>query len=409
MDDVRLRRPERSQYRLESCCIDDLVAVDHPVRVVWHVVEGLDLSKFLASIRVSGSEPGRASTDPRLLIALWLYATSRGVGHGRELARLCTEHNAYRWLCGDVSINYHTLNDFRVNNEQALDHLLTQMLAALTHQGLVSVKSIAQDGTKVEARASKASFARAKTLEEHHRAARHHLKQVKKLSGGPAGQRGARDRVDRLEKALVEIENMQQAKLKQRDKPSKHNEAQASPTDPQARLMRTRQKGFAPCYNVQLAVDPASSAIVGVDVTNAVNDVHESEPMRRQVEKRTGQRVHQHILDAGYVNLNTFERAEREGVKIYSPPRRTKGSRSRYEPMPRDSVELIRWRHRMGTPEGQAIYAKRGPACERVNADLKTYRGLGRLVVCGLGKVKNIALWSVLAYNVMTFGKHCVT
>jgi hypothetical protein len=342
------------------------------------------------------------------LIALWLYATMRGVGHGREVARLCEAHNAYRWLCGDVSVNYHTLNDFRVNNGDALDDILTQVLGALTHHGLVSVDCIAQDGTKVAARASKASFVSAKTLEDHLRAARHHVQRVKDLSEGSAKERGARDRVKRLENALVEVEKMQRAKDKQKEKPSKKNAPQVSPTDPEARLMRMPRGGFGPGFNVQVAVDLESSAIVGVDVTNAGNDLSESEPMRRQVERRTKQRVRKHVLDGGYVNLAAFDDAERQGVEIYSPPPVPRSKRSRYEPTPRDSPRLAGWRRRMGTPAAQAIYAKRAPACERVNADLKTYRGLGRLVVCGLEKVRTIALWSALAFNLKTFGASCV-
>jgi transposase len=400
MDDVRLRRPERDQYQFASYCIDDLVSEDHAVRIVWHVVERLDLSRFHATIQARGSDPGRSATDPRVLIALWLYATIQGIGHGRELARLCQEHNAYRWLCGGLTVNYHTLNDFRVNNGTSLDELLTQVVAGLTHQGLVSVDDIAQDGTRVESRASLASFSRAETLQEHLKAARVHIRRVADTAS-PAQQRGMNQRTKRLEQALKEIEEIRQIKEGQRDKPSKKNAPQVSATDPDARLMRFPRGGFRPGYNVQLAVDPGSRAIVGVDVTNSGNDANESEPMRCQVERRTGQRVRRHLIDGGYSNLKAFDRAEGSGVAIYSPPR-TKSVR-------RDSPNLARWRRRMDTPSAKALYAQRGPACERINGDLKSYRGLGRFVVCGLPKVRSIALWSVLAYNVLTFGKNCVT
>src|SRR6266702_4394451 len=83
---------------------------------------------------------------PRLLLALWLYATSQGVGSARALARLCESHDAYRWLCGGVSVNYHQLSDFRVGCADLLDRLLSEHVAALTKAGLIDLAALAQDG-----------------------------------------------------------------------------------------------------------------------------------------------------------------------------------------------------------------------------------------------------------------------
>jgi len=98
----RLRRPDRSQALLRPCALDDLLPPGHQVRTLWAVVERLDLSAFHAPLKARGEAPGRAATDPRLLVALWLWAATRGVGSARELARLCDEHDAFRWLYGDV-------------------------------------------------------------------------------------------------------------------------------------------------------------------------------------------------------------------------------------------------------------------------------------------------------------------
>ena len=192
------------------------------------------------------------------MIALWLYATTQGVGCSRRLTKLCTESDPYRWLCGGVSLNYHTINDFRVDHEEALDNLLTQMLAVLIRAGIVAVQRIAQDGTRVRASAGVNSFQEEETLEKHLQAVREHLEAVKQAAADPklsAQQKGARERAarehqQRLEQALVELEKVKQAKAQQKDKPSKDHPPRASSTDPEARLMRMPDGGTRPAYNL---------------------------------------------------------------------------------------------------------------------------------------------------------------
>src|SRR5207244_5388162 len=100
----------------------------------------------------------RPASDPQVLLALWLFATSQGVGSARQLARLCSEHDAYRWLRGGVPVDYHLLAAFRVAHEAALDELFTTILATLLHTGLLTLERVAQDGMKVRASAGAASF-----------------------------------------------------------------------------------------------------------------------------------------------------------------------------------------------------------------------------------------------------------
>jgi len=138
----RLRRPDRNQSLMQTCWLDEMLPADHQARTIWAVVEKLDLAKFHKPLKARGRDPGRSATDPKLLVALWLYATMEGIGSGREIARLCECHDAFRWLCGGVPVNYHTLNDFRVGHEKALDDLFTEVVAVLTHKGVVSVKRI---------------------------------------------------------------------------------------------------------------------------------------------------------------------------------------------------------------------------------------------------------------------------
>ena len=131
---------------------------DSQARVVWTLVCRLDLDAWLAEIKAVEGHVGRDATDPRLLVALWVFATLKGIGSARELERLCKDHLAYQWLCGGVSVNYHMLADFRSQGGEKWDELLTQIVATLMAEGLVTMDRVAQDGMRVRADAGKSSF-----------------------------------------------------------------------------------------------------------------------------------------------------------------------------------------------------------------------------------------------------------
>jgi transposase len=408
----RLRRPDRQQLVVRPRTIDELVPEDHPVRAAWVLVSRWDLTPFLQGIRARGPRPGRAATDPQLLIALWLFATIEGIGCGRQLARLCIESDPYQWLCGGVSLNYHTLNDFRVDHEEALDDLLTQMIAVLTQAQIVSVQRIAQDGTRIRAGAGANSFGERVTLEKHLEAARAHLEAVKQAADPAlsaqqkaARERGARERQERLEQALVELEKVEQAKAQQHDKPTKGHPARASSTDPEARMMRMPDGGTRPAYDLELATDRSSRAIVGVEATNAGSDAGQGAPMRDQVEERADEAIEEQLADGGFVSLEAIERAAAEEVTVYMPvPKPRKAGVDPYTPKPTDSEAVAQWRQRMGTQATKRLYKQRSSTIETINGELKTERGLNRLLVRGLRKVQCVALWSALAYDAVHFG-----
>jgi transposase len=409
----RLRRPERQQLLVQPRTLDQLVPEDHPVRAIWALVQRWDLTLFLRRIRARGERPGRSATDPQWLIALWLYATIEGFGAGRQWDRLCIESDPYKWLRGGISLNYHTLNDFRVDHEEALDDLLTQMIAVLTQAQIVSLERIAQDGTRLRASAGANSFGERATLEKHWEAARAHREAVKQSAADPtlsaqqkaARERGARERQERLEQALVELEKVEQAQAQQKDKPTKDRPARASSTDPEARFMRMPDGGTRPAYNLELATDCGSRALVGVQTTNAGSDAGQDAPMRDQVEGRADEAVEEPLLDGGFVSLEAIDRAAAEETTIDAPvPEPRKVGVDRHLPKPGDSAATAEWRQRMGTAAAKQVYKQRASTIETITGELKTERGLGRLLVRGLRKVQCVALWSALAYNVVHFG-----
>src|SRR6266545_1754852 len=140
----RMREPVRDQIELRAMDIDSLIGSDHPARVIWGYVERLDLRALEDAIKAREGTPGGPAIAPRLLLALWLYATSDGVGSARALSRLIEQHDAYRWLAGGVSVNHHTLSDFRVGHGALLDRLLTENVAVLAGCGLIDLDKLSQ-------------------------------------------------------------------------------------------------------------------------------------------------------------------------------------------------------------------------------------------------------------------------
>jgi transposase len=417
MSSLRFRRPDRFQMRMASVSLDETIPAEHHVRVLWKVVERLDLSGFSTELKVCAGEARRPATDVRRLTALWLYVATQGVGSARELERLCEYHAAYRWLCGGVRVNYHTRSDFRVAHEEALDGLMTEVLAMLMARKLVRVHRISPDGLRVRAGAGKSSFRRQERLQSLLEQAQTQVAALKAQREAPARterdarqraarERAAREQRDRVQKALKTLEQVKKVKARawdnNRDKP---RPPRASTTDSEAHLLRMPDGGFRPAYHVQVATDTDSRAIVEIDVTNTGSDKAQSEPRREQVQKRAGATVKEHWMEGGFVKREQIERAEQAGVKGYAPPQQSRKDLDPYRVRETDSPAIAAWRTRMAGEEAKAIYKERAATRETVNADLRTYRGLGPFLVRGLRKVRCVVLWSALAYNRMHFGK----
>ena len=422
--DVRLRMPDRKQYCFETRCLDDSLPAGHQARVIWSVVQTLDLCDFRAAIRAREGGVGRDATDPQLLVGLWLYATTLGIGSARELARLCEDHRGFRWMCGGVSVNHHLLSDFRVGHAEALDKLFSQVLAKLIQKKLVSVRRIVQDGTRIRASVGAGTMRRKKTLEELHAEAAAHVKDVRELLDDPeksagysarkkaARLRAAKDKERRLTEALQEIPKLarefeESARRESRKTYKTEDEIRVSHTDAQTRMMKMADNSYRPAHNVQIAADPDSRAIVGVDVSVRGQDVALGQPMRQQVEGRSGQKVGEHIADSGYVNLEQIDQATTDGVTMYIPPKKSNGKNKNADPYlhrRKDTPNIKAWRTRMAGEEAKKKRRERASTIETINADGKTHRGLGTVLVRGLKKVKCHALWFALSYNLMHFG-----
>lgn len=403
----RFQAPVRGQGEWVSTALDDLLDADHRARVVWRFVRSLDLQPFYGRIRAVERHAGRPPIDPRILMALWLYATVEGVGSARALARLCDEHVAYRWICGGVSVNHHTLSDFRTENGERLDRLLTQSVASLMAEGLVTLERVAQDGVRVRASAGAGSFRGKDALEECLKEAQEQVETLRReLEDDPAAttarqasarERAVREREERVRRAIAQRDEAERKKKGDDDK----KKTRASTTDPEARVMKMGDGGFRPAFNAQIATDTASQIVVGVETYNVGSDSGLLGPMLGQVQRRYGRRPHQALVDGGYVHVGDIEGAFEQGIEVYAPVR--VDVRSRREPhvaREDDGPGTGAWRVRMGTEAAKEVYKTRAATAECVNA-LARNRGLRHLLVRGLEKTKSVLLWFALAHNMM--------
>ena len=373
-----MRRANRRQVEFRACAWNDLLPEGHSARIAWQFAEGLDLSPLLMRIKSVEDQPGTPPIDPRILTTLWLYAALRGVGSARELDRRCGEHGEvpFQWICGGVSVNHHTLSDFRTQHVEFLDGVLTQSVAALLEQELVEMDRVAQDGMRVRASAGASSFRRKPTLEEC------------------------------LADAQAALQRIPDAEAKK--KKDEKEKARASTTDAEATVMKMPDGGFRPAFNVQFATDTKTQVITGVEVTNSGSDLGEMLPMVEQLQERYDKTPDEYLTDGGFAKKEDIEQLDPDpdddassGTLIYIPVQKPKkDNRDPHQPCAGDSPKIAAWRRRMGTEEAKEIYKERAATAECVNAIARN-RGLRQFNVRGLTKAKTVILWYVIAHNLM--------
>jgi transposase len=389
--------------------VDDLVAPDHPVRTVWDFVLQMDLTALAAHYRAVEHHPGRPPIDVRLLVALWLYATLEGIASAHQLNERCTRDDPFKWLCGGVGVNYHTLSDFRTAHQDWLAEQLTWSVAVLRSEGLVDLNRIGQDGLRVRASAGASSFKCADKLAEAHQEAQQHwqaLEAEAKQHPGvvsarqrKAQQRAARERLQRVQRAQEHWQQIQAQREKR--KKGDGEKARASTTDPEARRMKMPDGGYRPAYNVQFATTLDTLVVVGVDVTNAGTDGGQMTPMIEQIKESCQATPPEWYVDGGFATREDITGATAQGTEVYAPikaeAKKQRAGKDPYAPAKGDTPAVVAWRKRMGTEEAKTKYRARS-LCEWTNATSREH-GLTRLLVRGLAKVKAVALWHALAVN----------
>ena len=434
--EARVLYADRCQVELRSFDLDASLAPNHPARIVWAFVQSMDLRPLYAAIRSRQGGRGAPAIDPAILTSLWLWATIDGIGSAREVDRLCERDDAYRWLCGGVGVNYHSLADFRTGNAAWLDAQLTRSIASLLDRRLVELNVVAQDGMRVRASAKAASFRRREKLQHLHKLAQAQVQALKRELTEDAGasarrkqaalERAAREREERLAKAIATMDEIaampeprkptpskRRGKSKGKDDPPEmggavtpepapvERELRVSTTDPQARVMKMADGGYRPAFNAQLAVDVETQLIASVDVVESGSDKRQMAPMHASVQQRYGITPDHWLADGGFTTLDAIEEVIERGTQPVLPPPRSRNPQiDPLAPKDTDSPALAQWRATMASDWGKALYVWRSASVECVNAQLRR-RGLIHFNVRGKIKAKAVLLWHALAHNLM--------
>lgn len=430
---ARVVTANRAQTSFEMIDLDAALPARHLARTVVAFVERLDLRPFYLTIEAREGGTGRPALDPAVLLSLWLYATLDGVGAARTIARLSETELAYQWIRGGMPLNYHSLSDFRVTAAADLDRLLSESLADLVAEGLVSLDEVLIDGTKVRASAGKGSYKTAAGLAEMEQVARAHIAELKAeinadCAAGLARRTAARERAAREHLARIEAAQAMRARIEaERAARSDHSrgkedddggaagnkkrnksEAKASSTDPEARVMRFADGARAPGYNVQVAATPGDGFIVTIKATDRRNDTDLVAPVVADIARRTGCTPLRVIADQGYASAADIVAlaAATPPVTMFTPvpPERAditpQNLRRRERRRELEPAAMKEWRVRMTTEEAK-MKIKSRKRIELVNAHLKV-GDFARQVLRGLAKVQANCVLSALAHNLRT-------
>jgi transposase len=421
----KLLQPDRRVgILLMPTTLDAFVEESHPVRAVWAFVEQLDLGEFLAEVKTVEGQAGRPAIDPRLLLALWLYAVIDGVDSGRKLARLCKESFPYRWLCGGLEVEYHTLNDFRSCHAAKLRVLLTNSVTCLITEGLINPATMALDGVRIRASAGSASFRRAASLKKLQEEVDRRITELQAAwerdgtdPNAPAPKRkrtALDDRKARLERAAVLARELDEARKAALNGPTRLNSkkkkqlqrqvergSRASMTDPDARVMHMPDGGFRPAYVGQVSTDTEHGFVLDAYITNEGTDNEQLPKAVENVRKAYGEQAGSNVLaDSGFRNVPGLAALEKIGVTVYTPVPDSKKGKDRFVPRKTDSPAAARWRARMATPEGAKLYRRRSQVVEFAFANFRN-RALRQFRLRGPTRCEAVLQLHSIAHNLV--------
>ncbi len=425
---VRLRQPERRQMAVGGAMSGRSGGGRAPGAAGGGGGGALGRGGVLPPIKAREGVAGRDATDPQLLVALWLYACVRGIGSARELARQCEENAAFRWLCGGVTVNHRLLSDFRTDHGEALDQLFTQVIASLVDKGVVKVSRISQDGMRVRVGAGASSFRREERLGKLLEEAQQHvaeLQQAVGLAGSPGradgaasggAEAGGAGEAAALAAGDCAIAGTEEAAggsgaaggQGKRGEKIRKKEPRVSTTDAEARVMKMPNGGFNPAVNVQLATrhrEPRHCGGGGQHGRLGLGRIERADAAAggRAHGRQGGRAPDGRRLPADRTTSRKRPTAGRGAVRAAQAGAQSREAGPGTGAQAGDSDAVQAWKQRMRSEEGKEIYKQRAATSETVNADLRTYRGLGRITVRGLAKARCVALWCALAYNLMHF------
>ena len=322
----KYRAIQRERGEFVDLYIDHLIGADHPARLIWKIVETLDLSTFETEVASFEKGVGRSRWPPQVLTSILIYSYTLGTGSAREIERLMRTDPGLRWLGATEVVNHHTLSDFRVQGLEKLQSILTQVLALLASENLVDFQCLLQDGTKIRAAAGSGSYHRKKTIAEHlteaqacvdeldRRAAEEPAREGPRTKKEAAQERAARERLARMQEAQKELEQ----RTKEAEE-KKKTEVRVSESETEARKVKHPHGGYYPSYNLQLVTEAKHGFLVGWTVTTSPNDQHQLPPALAVAQACTQQPAKQLIADGGYAGRENVEVLAKDGIALVAP------------------------------------------------------------------------------------------
>ena len=408
--------------------LDELIAVDDPVRFLREVLPGLDLSAFHAAYRC---ERGRPPYDPEMMLGLLLYGHMRRIRSSRRLAEACHRDVGFIYLAGRATPDFHTVSEFRRRFTEETKGLFVQVLQLCREAGLARLGHVSLDGTKVRANASKHKamsygrmLSREKALEEEvarwqEEAEREDREEAARYGPDDDGYSlppelaEPKKRLQRIKEAKARLEQQARDRARAEGKEGEQavvpDKAQTNFTDPESRIMHTPD-GFQQCYNGQAAVDAESQVIVACELSAAPTDVQRLIPMIERIIDLNGRAPAQLSADAGYASEANFAGLAKANVHAVVALRRY----HRDEPPDADPAATNasgRWPHRnamrerLATPEGKAVYKLRKQTVEPVFGQIKEARGLRQFLRRGLTAVESEWTMACTVHNLLKLQK----
>lgn len=415
----KLNKPCRNQTEFRITCLDDLVAKDHKVRIIWDFVNEMDISVCFEDIYSFDGAVGRSTADPKILLTLWIYSILDGNCSARKLEELCENHDVYKWICGGISVNRTSLAEFRSQNPRKFDELLTSCLAVMVKFGLINDADFSQDGTKVKANAGYNSFSREDSLKDIEAKLTNYISQLKleeKANPSIYEKRKMAAAVEKQNRVKSALRNLEETKcerikngIKNGDRPTgdELQKVRASVTDPDVRKMKMGDGGFRLAYNLQFATGLDSRVIYGVHVVKTL-DPGTPPAVMAQVSERLKKlnlsAIKNWIADCAYSAKIDIETAALlfPNCSYYAPPKLKKGLDPTKENIKKDSEAVKKWRKMINSETTKEIYKKRCSTAEFSNMHAKN-QSLNEFSVRGLVKVKGMALLHAIAQNCSRF------
>jgi len=423
--------------------VDEWLPDRHLARFVVEVVDELDLSAMVKSYRGSGS----ASYHPAMLLGLLIYGYATKVFSSRAIERATYDSVAFRFIAGNEHPDHDTIATFRKRFLSEIEGLFVEVLKLARAMGVLKLGTVALDGTKVKANASRhsaLSYGHAKQLEKQlKREVRELLKLAEQADAAdiPDGmsipeeleRREARlqaiaEAKQKMEARVAEREQAEyDAKLEARADKEKQtgkkprgrapeppsgkadDKEQINLTDEESRIMPVAGGGFDQCYNAQAAVAAGSLLIVAHDVTQAANDKKQLKPIVDRLQALPDElgRVDDLLADSGYLseaNVNHCTVAGIAPLITLGRERHHQSWRQRFKRAPKtppdSATPMQKMAHRLKTSEGKALYALRKQVPEPVFGIIKSVMGFRQFSLRGYENVKGEWNLVSLSWNI---------